>query len=816
MKAIIMAGGEGSRLRPLTCDRPKPMVPVMDRPIMQHIVDLLKRHGFRDIGATLMYLPEDIKDYFGDGGDFGVRMQYFIEESPLGTAGSVKNAQEFLDQTFLVIGGDALTDFDLTQIMSFHRSKQAAVTIALTRVSTPLEYGVVITDREGHIRQFLEKPSWGEVFSDTVNTGIYVIEPEILDFIPADTSFDFSKDLFPLLLKKGFPIYGCVVPGYWCDIGNLAQYRQAQYDILAGRANINWAGKEISPGIWVGQGTEIHPDACIESPVFIGEDVKIGKDSFVGSFSVIGSNSILDECVSVKRSIVWNNVYLGKKATLRGGTVCNRVKIKSHAAIYENGVVGDDTVLDSYVAIKPGVKIWPHKTVEKGMIVKESLIWAEKIRKSLFGADGVSGTVNVDITPEVAVRLGAAYGSCSKKQGQITLGADGHPCSQMVKNALAVGLLSAGCNVLDLGKVVTPISRYGVRTLGINGGIHVNAMDQGEKVCITFFNHRGANITKGEERKIENAFLREDFRRVTGSQITNLSSYPDIVSIYYEDLMKSVNQKVIKDARLKIYLDYDYSSFGEHLPQMLESLGCDVLISEKADTFLKAREFSWYKEKVLKHRCDLGVIMHSDGEYLILIDSKGTVIQEDLYTALVSLIILKNHAPSTVVVPVTAPLAIEAMAKKYRGRVIRTKTSKQFFMQQILEDKILNSQKNYQQFTMQFDAIHALVKILEYLAQERTPLSQLVGLVPEFHLSRQDIECPWSAKGTVMRKLIEEEKGKTELLDGVKVFHDQGWALILPDSDEPVCRIFSEGTSMEAAEELTAMYADKVNSFKKE
>ncbi|MGI6686458.1 MAG: sugar phosphate nucleotidyltransferase [Bacillota bacterium] len=817
MKAIIMAGGEGSRLRPLTCDRPKPMVPVMDRPIMQHIVELLYRHGFRDIGATLMYLPEDIKDYFGDGSEFGVRMQYFVEESPLGTAGSVKNAQQFLDQPFLVISGDALTDFDLTKIMSFHQEKQAAVTIALTRVPTPLEYGVVITDEEGRIKQFLEKPSWGEVFSDTVNTGIYVIEPEILDLIPGETSFDFSKNLFPLLLKKGYPIYGCIVPGYWCDIGNFAQYQQAHYDILAGKTKITWQGTEIAKGVWVGSGTEIHPQARIESPVFIGQNVKVGQDAFVGSYSVIGSHSILEEGVSIKRGIIWNNVYLGRKATLRGGAVCNRVKIKSHAAIYESAVIGDDTVLDDYVTIKPGVKIWPHKTVEKGAIVKESLIWADKIRKNIFGANGVSGAVNVEITPEVAVRLGAAFGSCQKKQGQITIGADGHPSSQMVKNSLAVGLLSVGCNTLDLGKVVTPISRYGVRKLGVNGGIHVNAMNRGAEVCITFLNHRGANITKGEERKIENAFLREDFRRVGGSQVPNLSDYPDIVDIYYEDLMKSIKLEVLKNAGLKIFIEYEMLHFGEHLPRLLENLGCEVYLSEKPELKIKGQfDCSWHKEQVLKYQCDLGVIMHSDGEYLILIDSNGTVIQEDLYTALVTMMILKTNASSTVVVPVTAPQVVEALAKKYRGNVIRTKTSKQFYMQQILEDKILSTQKGYQQFTMEFDAIHALVNILEYLAQEKTPLSQLIGSVPEFYLSRREIECPWGAKGTVMRKLIEEKERNKELLDGVKVYHDQGWALVLPDSDEPVCRIFSEGTSMEAAEELTAMYADKVNKFKKE
>ncbi|ATW23462.1 mannose-1-phosphate guanyltransferase [Candidatus Formimonas warabiya] len=817
MKAIIMAGGEGSRLRPLTCDRPKPMVPVMDRPIMQHIVELLYRHNFAHVGATLMYLPEDIKDFFGDGSDFGIKMQYFVEESPLGTAGSVKNAQEFLDDTFLVISGDALTDFDLSAIMDFHKTKKAAVTIVLTRVPNPLEYGVVITDADGCIKQFLEKPSWGEVFSDTVNTGIYVIEPEILNFIPPATSFDFSKDLFPLLLRQGYPIFGCVMPGYWCDIGNLSQYQQAHYDILAGRTGIVPGGAQLAPGIWVGKGAEIHEEARLESPAFIGQDVKIGKDACVGSFSVIGANSILDEGVSLKRSIIWNNVYLGKKVTLRGASVCNRVKIKSHAAVYEEAVIGDDTVLDSYTAVKPGVKIWPHKTVGKGTILKESLIWAENVKKNLFGANGVSGTINVDITPEVAVRLGAAFGSCSKKEGQVTVTADGYPCAQMIKNALAVGLLSTGCHVLDLGKTVTPVSRYGVRTLGVHGGMHVSTMDHGEKVCITFFDRKGANISKSEERKIENAFFREDFRRVTGTQVPNLNIYPDIVSAYYEDLIKSVDVDQLKSFRLRIFVDYDPVNFGAYLPGMLEKLGCEVILSERIqnETLLKY-DGKWQRDQVLHLKCDLGVVISSDGEYLVLIDSNGTIIQEDLFTALVSLILLKTNTPCTVVIPVTASQVIEQMARQYQGTVIRTKTARQFFMEKVLSEQMSNSQTGYQQFSMQFDAIHAFVNILEYLAKEKTTLSVLIGAVPEFYVSRREIECPWDAKGTVMRRLIEEHERETELLDGVKVRHENGWALVLPDSDEPVCRIFSEGTSMEVAEELTAMYADKVNNYRKE
>ena len=210
MKAVVMAGGKGTRLRPLTCDRPKPMVPVVNRPMLEHVIDLLRLHGFCDIIATLYYMPEVIQDYFGGGDRFGVRMHYAIEDTPLGTAGSVKACERYLDSTFLVISGDALTDIDLSAAVEFHKAKGAIATIVLTHVTSPLEYGVVITDDDGRITRFLEKPSWSEVFSDTVNTGIYVLEPEALRLFGAGQNFDFSKNLFPMILKKGLPLFGYV------------------------------------------------------------------------------------------------------------------------------------------------------------------------------------------------------------------------------------------------------------------------------------------------------------------------------------------------------------------------------------------------------------------------------------------------------------------------------------------------------------------------------------------------------------------------------------------------------------------------------
>ncbi|WP_313562280.1 nucleotidyltransferase family protein, partial [Ruminiclostridium cellobioparum] len=224
MKAIIMAGGEGSRLRPLTCDLPKPMVPVLNKPVLEHTIELLKNYGIKEIGITLMYHPQIIKDYFGSGKNLGVKITYFIEESPLGTAGGIKNAESFLDEPFIVISGDSITDLNLEMAVEYHREKNSLATIILSKVDDPLEYGVVLTDGTGRITGFLEKPSWGELFSDTVNTGTYILEPEILNYIDADKNLDFSRDLFPRLLSASKKMYGYVAPEYWCDMGDIRSY----------------------------------------------------------------------------------------------------------------------------------------------------------------------------------------------------------------------------------------------------------------------------------------------------------------------------------------------------------------------------------------------------------------------------------------------------------------------------------------------------------------------------------------------------------------------------------------------------------------
>ncbi len=266
MKAVVMAGGEGTRLRPLTSNQPKPMVPIVGKPCMEHILELLRSHDFEEVVITLAFMPQAIRSYFGDGDFLGLQIDYSVEEQPLGTAGSVKLAQERLDDTFVVISGDALCDVHLGALVAAHRAKGAAVTIGLKSVDNPLEFGIVVTDEDGKVERFLEKPSWGQVFSDTINTGIYVLEPEVLRHVPAGRPYDFSQELFPLLLEMGRPIYGHVLDGYWQDIGTLEQFRQANFDALDEQVRLNIPGIRLRGNVWVGDGVDVAAVENVDRP----------------------------------------------------------------------------------------------------------------------------------------------------------------------------------------------------------------------------------------------------------------------------------------------------------------------------------------------------------------------------------------------------------------------------------------------------------------------------------------------------------------------------------------------------------------------
>ena len=407
MKAVVMAGGEGTRLRPMTASMPKPLLPIVNKPIMEHVLRLLKRHGITETVVTVQFLASLVRNYFGDGEDLGMVLHYATEDTPLGTAGSVKNAEDLLnDGTFLVISGDALTDFDLTDLVKFHHDKGALVTVCLTRVPDPLDFGITIVDDDGKVQRFLEKPTWGQVFSDTVNTGIYVMEPEVFEHVAGGESVDWSGHVFPRLLELGLPIFGYIAEGYWEDVGTHESYFRAQADVLSGRVEVDLDAFEVSPGVWIAEGADVHPEALLRGPLYVGDYAKVEAGAELREFCVLGSNVVVKNGAFLHRAIVHDNVFIGPQTNLRACVIGKNTDIMRAARIEEGAIIGDECVIGEEALVSADIKIYPFKTVEAGAVVNANVVFESRGQRTLFGPRGVSGIVNVEITPELVVRLG--------------------------------------------------------------------------------------------------------------------------------------------------------------------------------------------------------------------------------------------------------------------------------------------------------------------------------------------------------------------------------------------------------------------------
>ncbi len=817
MKAIIMAGGEGTRLRPLTCGIPKPMVPIANKPVMEHIINHVRSYGIKDIGVTMAYLPSVITDYFGDGSEWDINLSYFIEESPLGTGGSVKNAEEFLDDTFIIISGDALTNIDIKKAIDFHKSKGSKATLVLRKEAVPLEYGVVITDDAGKIVRFMEKPSWGEVFSDTINTGIYVLEPEVLSYYKKGDNFDFSKDLFPKLLNDKIPMYGYVAEEYWNDIGDLKVYNEVNYDVMAGRIQLANTYKEISKGVWVGENTSIDPDCQLIPPVYIGSNCTLKKGAYITE-SIIGDNCEIGVNSSVKRSILWRNCDISSNVHCRGTVLCNNIVVKNSVQIYENTVIGNETNIMPGAVVKPNIKVWPDKTIEEDTVVSQNLVWGTKAAKSLFGFRDISGDINTDLSPELLSKLGSAFGSMLKEGSRLVISTDETNSAAVMKEALSAGLLSTGVKLMDIDRVVLPVNRFAVRFYNADGGIHVRSdfnPDSRNKVHIEILNNQGINIDRNTERKIENIFARSDFKRCNADKIKEISKVNNFFEFYMQqgaNMLKDL--KVLKDRRFRIVAGSRSDLMQLMAVTYLESIGCSVETDYLNKPQMQLKEYiSYMAEQVVKKGAEMGIVFSEDGESAVIIDHKGRVIDSQKYITMASLLVLKSGTPAKLVVPYTATRKIEGMASRFNSSVVRTKSIPSEIMKHMIG--IDNSSKvESLQYLLHYDSIRGIGCIIEYLIENSLSLADLIKELPELYMQKQEVQCQWQSKGRVIREIIEGHKDKQlELLEGVMINDEKGWVLVLPDSEKPVCNIYTEGATEEYAKELAAIYSEKISGI---
>jgi mannose-1-phosphate guanylyltransferase/phosphomannomutase len=828
-KAVIMAGGFGTRLRPLTMTIPKPMVPILNIPMVEHIVNLLKKHNINEIVSVLYFQPESITSYFEDGSNFGVDMKYVLAKADYGTAGAVRNAFEHLDSRFIIISGDVLTDFDISKALEFHIEKGSKATLLLTRVTKPLQYGIVMTDESGKITRFLEKPSWGEVFSDTINTGIYILEPEVLDLIPYRQEFDFSKDLFPLMLKNNMPLYGYIAEGYWRDIGNLDEYRFGQLDAISDEVKIERKG--------------IHKDNnYFEEHTRIAPTAKLSGSNIIGNHTVIGDHALLHNCVIGKNCFIgsgsklsgvtlWDNCTVGDFTEMTDVVVCNDTRIGNSVKIMENVYIAVGCTIEDNATLLPNIKLWPLKHVEEGSVLATSLVQEGKWLKELFTDARISGISNIEINPEFGAKLGAAIGMAFGANSSLVLSRDPDEVSRFMKRAIAAGLCSVGVKVNDLQTTSIPQSRQELRTGKNQGGLHIRKSPRNpEMTDIIIFNKDGRDISLSQTKSIERFFFGEDIKRAHYNEVGSISFPERTNEIYMNRYLGSLDTELIKNRKFKLLIDYSYGLASSIFPYLLGKLNVQALSLHdyvdatkfKPDPSMESQSGDEAAKIMRSLGYELGFMMETGAEKLSLIDERGVWYSPMRLLSIVTKLFLetnKHREPYKIGISINASGEIDLIAKDYNVEVVRIKNSHSAMMDATIDEKILfvgGAWGGYifTEFLFASDGMYSVGKILEMLAKTNLKISQIDEMLPRRYQYNISVNCPWEFKGTVMRKAMEySDNLSRQLVEGVKIFLDDDSVLITPDKEKGAFWVIGESKQYDNAVSLAKKYSGLVTHW---
>ncbi|HUI10270.1 MAG TPA: sugar phosphate nucleotidyltransferase [Bacteroidota bacterium] len=832
MKAVIMAGGFGTRLRPLTCNTPKPMVPLMNKPMMEHIVALLRSHGITDLIGSLFYQPEIITGYFGDGRSFGVSMTYARAEADYGTAGSVRNATHGMGQRILVISGDVLTDFDLTAALRFHQERKAKATVVLSHAKNPLQFGVVITAPDGKITRFLEKPSWGEVFSDTINTGIYILEPEVLELIPYKEDYDFSKNLFPLLLRQDGGLYGYIAEGYWRDIGNLNEYQDAHFDALHGAVRLSLPGTPQGQ-VYAGEGTRLNADSLhVTGVVVVGKNCTIGEHVSLSN-TVIGDNCVIGPGAMLSNCVIWNDVVIGHSAELSYDVIGTKCSVGEKSVIAENAFVGDGCWIGRNARLSANIKLWPEKVVEEGAVVTRSLVWEDKWLRELFADSRVTGLSNLEMNPEFGAKLGAAYGAFIGPGKTVVTCRDSDNVSRMINRSLICGLISSGVNTFDLRATSIPLLRHELSSGKEAGGIHVRRSPFDKNLTdIIFFDANGKDLPSGKTKAVERLFFGEDFARAPREKVGGIFFPERTTEAYKENFLSSLDVEAISKRKFKVVIDYSNGIASTIFPIILGSFDCQVVaLNAHLDPkkLTRDKEEFDYSVQQLAHivtslKYDLGCLIDAGGEKLIIVNERGEALDSDRLLTLVAEMFLRTH-PDTkaIAVPITSSGEVDLVAAPRGVRVLKTRNSHLAMMEATADKSIrfVGGNKGgfiFTDFFFATDAMYSVAKLLEMIARAGKGLGEIEESIPRLSGARRNVNCSWEHKGKVMRRIMNDSDGRRrDLVDGVKIYLDDGSsALLIPDKERPLFHISTEASTREEAESLAAEYEKKVMAWRDE
>lgn len=807
-----MAGGLGSRLRPLTATVPKPLLPVVGRPMLEHILRLLRQHDVEDVVITVQHLATLIRSYVGDGSDLGMTIGYSTEHRPLGTAGGVLIAAESFDEDFLVLSGDSVMDIDLSAVVRAHHEAGAALTMCLTRRADPREFGLVDIDGEGRVLRFREKPGWGEVFGDTVSTGIYVVSPHVLSEIAPDVPQDWSVDVIPRLLALGQHVHGHVADGYWEDVGEMAAYRQVQIDALQGLVRLDMPATEGPPGVWRGEDVQIAVDAEVQGPVFVGAHSVVEGGARLEPYTVVGTSAVIRGGATLDRATLADNVYVGVDAQLRGCVVGRSVEIGNGSLIAEAAVVADECALEREVEIAAGSIVYPGKRVESGSMIHGALMWDSKGHRHLLGGGGASGLVAVDITPEVVVRLASALATNLPKGAVVTVGRDTSRSARSYTETLIGALTATGVNVRRLRATPTPVLRHDVATSSQAGVMLRTTPGNAERLDIVLMDKAGRDISEAGARSIERLYERRDFRRPFPGEIGE-SVRPEVVDNYIHRVRRHVRLDGVQGAGITVVVDTCGGSGALVLPKLLHEVDVNLIVlrgrlNEELSSMSEEQRRQGLRalgDMVLASGASLGISLDQTGERISLVDERGQVLDDDRALLVIVDLVAAEHRSGHVVLPVTTSRIAELVAQ-FHGIGIRRVSRAEVFGE---GEGALLAGDGIGGFAlpasgMHLDGMATALALIGLVARTNLTLSAIDERIPRSTVLTEAVATPWSRKGAVMRVMHERaQHQECDLTEGVRFVEPDGaWVLVLPDPQEPLTRLWAEASTPDRAHEL--------------
>jgi len=827
MKAVIMAGGEGTRLRPLTVNRPKPMVPLCDRPLLEYTIDLLRKYGFNDITMTLHYLPRVVMDHFEDGSSYGVKIEYSIEDRPLGTAGGVKKALDEIDETVLVFSGDILTDVDLGTLLRFHKRTGAWVTMALTKVKYPTEYGIALLNEESRIVKYLEKPSWSEVFSDYANMGIYIVEPEALKMIPRGREFDFSNDLFPKMLREDKPIYGWIAHGYyWSDVGNPEEYLKANLDILRGNVSTSLLAQMVRDGVWIAEDAVIDPEAEIYPPAYIGRNVRIDKKTKIAE-SVISSNSIIGENSVIESSVIWGGTFLGAGSRVNASIIGSSCKLDTNVFVGEGAIIGDECRIGAGAVIRPNVYIWPSKYIEPYSIVTSHLRWGFGAKRRLFSEWGIEGIVNSDMTPELALKIGLAIGSWIRSGNEIAVARDTFRPSRVIKRALIAGLMASGIRVRNLQVAPSPVLRHYQLNHKLPASIMTStSLTKADVVKVKLLDKDGLPPSLKDEKKIERIIFREEFLRAQPDSLGSNIYVQGHIEDYIDYLLKHFDVKLISKERPLIVVDCSFGSSSFVAPALFERIGVEaLLLNVHTGGDIPTRSSGEVHRYVTRlasivkiMNASLGLMFDEDADKILLVDDKGRSIAGDEAIAVMVKMALEVKGKGKIVVSSTSSRVIEKIAQQYGAKVERVPYGIRGIARGSSDEEVIIAGDERGAFiippiSQTPDGFASALFIVEYLVSSGMKLSELIDSLPKSSMAHREVPLSFGKRGAFLRTLLDNIKENVvDTMDGLKLVEDRGWVHIHPRTHEPIIDLIAEADTPEDAELLVRKYLTVVQS----